>query len=144
MPYLTQVIKEAMRLYPPAFGISRSVNEDTSLGGYFVPKGSMVVLLTIACNRDKEIFGENVDEFVPERMSPENSKGLPINLAFGAGKRSCMGNNFSLLEMRIFLTMLLQRYKIFLPEGQEKLIIPAQSITLSPDKSSQIYLEPRK
>jgi cytochrome P450 len=107
LPYTLQVIKEVLRLYPPApFYARDAVNADT-LNGYEIPAGSAVMLSPYYIHRHAD-FWENPLQFDPDRWTPEREAARhPYAYhPFAAGQRICIGNNFSLLESHILLALL--------------------------------------
>ena len=110
LPYTLQVIKEVLRLYPPApFYIRDSIAED-ELGG-FNTQGLPVLMSPYYTHRHPE-FWENPLEFNPDRWTPEQEADRhPYAYhPFAAGQRVCIGNNFSLLESHILLSLLAREY----------------------------------
>jgi cytochrome P450 len=111
LPYTLQVVKEVLRLYPPApFYVRDAVNADT-LDGYAIPAGSAVMMSPYYTHRHPD-FWENPLEFEPDRWTPEcEARRHPYAYhPFAAGQRVCIGNNFSLLESHILLAMLAKRF----------------------------------
>jgi cytochrome P450 len=118
LPYTLQVVKEVLRLYPPApFYIRDAVNADT-LDGYAIPAGSAVMLSPYYTHRHPD-FWENPLQFDPERWAPEREAGRhPYAYhPFATGQRICIGNNFSLLESHILLALLARRFAPRLAAG---------------------------
>jgi cytochrome P450 len=118
LPYTLQVIKEVLRLYPPApFYVRDAVNTDT-LAGYAVPAGSAVMMSPYFTHRHPE-FWENPLQFDPDRWTPEREAARhPYAYhPFAAGQRICIGNNFSLLESHILLALLARRFAPRLAAG---------------------------
>ncbi|HEU4406843.1 MAG TPA: cytochrome P450 [Polyangiaceae bacterium] len=109
--YTEQVIKEALRLYPPAFAIPRSVARDVRLGGYDVPAGSEVIAWVYFTHRDPVAFPEP-ESFRPERFEPEAEARLPRGayVPFGAGPRACIGRAFAMSEAVAALACLYQTH----------------------------------
>ena len=97
--YTVQVIRESLRLCPPAPTGTRMANRDVEVGGYLVPKGTMLVVGRMAVQRDPTLWDDPL-RFDPERFSPANSKALDRwqYVPFGGGPRSCIGNHFAMLE----------------------------------------------
>jgi cytochrome P450 len=120
LPYTEMVIKESMRLYPPAFMVSREATEDVDIGGYRVPKGAVVGVVSIIAHRDPRWWGEDAMTFRPERFAPENEKSFPryAYLPFGGGPRVCIGSMFAMMESQLMLASIAQRYTLRLSEGQ--------------------------
>ncbi|CAA2976549.1 cytochrome P450 3A21-like [Olea europaea subsp. europaea] len=111
--YLSWVINETLRLYPPVpAGCSRTIKRDIELAnGHILPKGSFVVTNTFAIHRLKEYWGEDVEEFRPERWR-DTSKHHPMQfIPFGAGNRMCVGREFALFELKKVFSALLMRYE---------------------------------
>jgi cytochrome P450 len=118
LPYTLQVIKEVLRLYPPApFYARDAVNADT-LYGYAIPAGGAVMLSPYYTHRHPD-FWENPLQFNPDRWTPEReARQHPYAYhPFATGQRVCIGNNFSLLESHILLALLAKRFAPRLAEG---------------------------
>ncbi len=111
LTYTEWVLLEAMRLYPPAFVIARKAEVDTEIGGYDVPAGSEIVVWIIHTHRDARWY-PNPLAFEPERHAPKVVAARPklAYLPFGAGPRACIGSQFSLLEARLALATIAQRF----------------------------------
>lgn len=105
MPFALQVMKESMRLYPPAFMLARSAVRDTSIGGFAVRKDELVFIAPWLLHRDPRNF-ENPLRFDPDRFLPDREARLPrfAYMPFGGGKRICIGNQFALMEGQIILS----------------------------------------
>lgn len=131
MPYSEQVIKEAMRLYPPAGGVTRQPLHDIILGGYPIAKGSTVAISTYVMHHDPKFYPDP-ERFDPERFTPENEAQLPrmAYLPFGGGPRICIGNSFAMLEARLILLTVLQRFS--LQPASTKAVHAEQLFTLRP------------
>jgi cytochrome P450 len=118
LPYTRRVVDEALRLYPPAFGITRQSVEADEIGGYRIPAQASVTLLTWNAHRDPR-FWEAPEQFDPDRFAPERSDKRPAfaYLPFGAGPRQCIGNQFALTEAQLVLATIAQRYQLRLAAG---------------------------
>jgi cytochrome P450 len=116
--YTKMVIEEAMRLYPPAWGLTRQTIGPDEIGGYFIPAGAGVSLITMNVHYDPRFWAEP-EKFDPERFTPERSEGrLPFAyLPFGGGPRLCIGNQFALTEAQLVLATIAQRYALRLVPG---------------------------
>jgi cytochrome P450 len=142
LAYTNRVIRESLRLYPPAWVMSRSAAEDVKIGEYTLPAGSNVILSPWVTHRNAQFF-PNPEAFDPERWSPEFEQTLP-NFAyfpFGGGPRSCIGNNFALMEAAILLGSVAQRFEISLVPGRR--VEPRASITLRPANVVHVRLRQR-
>jgi cytochrome P450 len=112
---LDYVIKESIRMMPPAGFALRYTSQDTQLGGYDLPKDAMIFLSSYVSHRIEDIYPEPL-RFNPMRW--EKIKPTPHEYtAFGAGTHSCMGRHFAMLEIKIVLAMLFQRYRPSLIPG---------------------------
>ena len=106
MPYLQAVIKEGLRIFPPAVGL---VSKDVPPGGdtfngVFLPEGTKIGYCGLGLFRIKEIWGEDVHAFRPERWldsSPEQIHNMETNmeLIFGYGRWQCLGKNVAVIEL---------------------------------------------
>lgn len=114
MPYLDAVIKESMRLYPPAWAGTRIAREDVSPRGYHLPAGTVVGFSQYLTHRLPECFPEP-DAFRPERFEA----ALPpyAYIPFGAGPRACIGSGFALTELKTMVPIILQRFHLALAPG---------------------------
>lgn len=131
LKYAEMVIKESMRLYPPAPSVGREPVQDIQLGGYPIKKGAILTLSIYGLHHNPKIF-PNPEVFDPERFSPENEKNIPRYgyLPFGAGPRVCIGNSFALMEARLILATMVQHIDLSLVPGQK--IVPKQLVTVRP------------
>ncbi|MFD7260211.1 cytochrome P450 [Streptomyces sp. NPDC059874] len=112
LPYLTQVLKEAMRLYPAAPIIGRNAVAATEIGGYTIPAGGNVILAPWVTHRHPD-YWPDPERFDPERFTPEAEAARPRYawFPFGGGPRACIGQHFSMLESVIALAMILRAYE---------------------------------
>ena len=142
LPYTEMVIKESMRLYPPAHGFGRVAIEDVEVDGYVIPKGSDVNIVTYAVHRDSR-WWDDPEAFRPERFSPENEANIRkySYIPFGAGPRVCIGNSFAQMEAHLMLATIAQRYQLRLAPGQ--VVQPNPLITLRPKGGLHMRLEAR-
>jgi cytochrome P450 len=136
---LVRVIRESLRLYPPAWTVGRRATHDIRLGGTNIPKGSLVLACQWAIQRSDRYFS-NPSEFDPDRWTPEFQRTLPkyAFFPFGGGPRSCIGEGFAWMELEIVLTELLSGWRFELVPGQT--VKPKASITLRPEKPIQMVI----
>jgi cytochrome P450 len=102
---------EGMRLFPPAYAITRATNSDTDIGGHHVPRGTTVLLSPWVTHRHP-VFWPEPERFDPERFTTETDRPRYAYLPFGGGPHTCIGEHFALLEASILLRTLLTRYRI--------------------------------
>ncbi|WP_327416979.1 cytochrome P450 [Streptomyces sp. NBC_01233] len=131
LPYLTRVLKEAMRLYPAAPVIGRKAVADTRIGEHTVPAGADVILAPWVTHRHPEHWPDP-DRFDPERFTPEAEAARPRYawFPFGGGPRACIGQHFSMLESVVALAMILRAYEF---EAVDTEIPVGAGITLRTD-----------
>lgn len=118
LPYTLQVIKETLRLYPPAPFYIRDAIADDTIDGFPIPAGAAVMLSPYFTHRHPD-FWQDPERFDPERWTPEReAERHPYAYhPFAAGQRVCIGNNFSLLESHLLLALLAQKFAPRLVEG---------------------------
>ena len=119
LPYLEQVVKETLRLYPPAPSANRVARESFEWKGYTIEAGELVTYVPFVSHRMPTQFNEP-ERFRPERFDPVN--GDPMKpyayIPFAAGPRSCIGAPFATIEIKTVLAMVLQRYRLNMVPGQ--------------------------
>ncbi|MEU7576029.1 cytochrome P450 [Streptomyces sp. NPDC041068] len=111
--YVRQVLNEALRLWPTAPAFQRRALVDTTIGGrHPIEAGQSVLVLTPLLHRDP-VWGDNVEEFDPDRFTPEAEAGRSPHAykPFGTGERACIGRQFALHEATMLLGMLVHRYR---------------------------------
>jgi cytochrome P450 len=132
LPYTEMVIRESIRLYPPAPGVAREPLDDVTIADYEVPKGALLSINSFVMQRDPRFFPDP-DRFDPERFAPGWEERIPryAYLPFGSGPRVCIGNGFAMMEARLILATIAQRYRLSLEPGQT--VKPIQLVTLRPN-----------
>ena len=117
--FTTQVILEALRLYPPFWMVNRMALEDDRAGDLAIPRGSTVVVFIYGVHHSPQ-YWENPESFDPERFSKAKEKlHTPFaHLPFGAGPRGCIGGNYAMLQILMILSVLLRKYDFRLVPGQ--------------------------
>jgi cytochrome P450 len=143
LPYTDMVVREALRLYPPAAGFAREPIEDVHIGGYDVPKGSLVTVNTFALHHDPRFFDEP-ERFNPDRFSAGWEERIPryAFLPFGGGPRVCIGNGFAMMEARLILATMVPRCQLTLEPGQD--IVPMQLVTVRPKHGIRMKMTVRE
>ena len=129
--YTEAVVKESVRLYPPAWSLARTAAEDFEIGGYLVPAGSNVVMSQWIMHRDPRFFPSPV-QFDPGRWFEEHTQRLPrfAYFPFGGGPRYCVGASFAMMEATLLLAAIAQRFRLRMVPGHN--VVPVPSITLRP------------
>ncbi len=133
LKYISQILKESLRLWAPAAGFRLSSDEDTMLGKYKIPKGRMLFAMLPALHRDKAIWGNDPDKFDPEHFNDAAEASRPVNAfkPFGNGMRACIGRQFAMVEATLIMSMILQRFKLINHTNYRLKI--KELITIKPD-----------
>ncbi len=144
LTYITQILKESLRLWPPApaYGISPLKDETIGGGKYKLRKGTFTTILVTALHRDPSVWGPNPDAFDPENFSREAEAKRPVNAwkPFGNGQRACIGRGFAMHEAALALGMILQRFKLV--DHQRYQMHLKETLTMKPD-GFKIKVRPR-
>jgi cytochrome P450 len=131
LPLTLQVVKEAMRLYPPAPILVRTAQRQTAILGHKVKKGQVVILNIHALHRHEKIW-KDPGTFHPERFSETApSRHRAAFIPFSAGPRMCLAMNFALAEMTILVSEMARTYQLapVKPEPNVSLQITTHSTT---------------
>jgi cytochrome P450 len=142
LPLTEQIVKEAMRLYPPIWNMSRQAIADVEIAGYRIPKGSEVTIVSYVMHHDPRWWDE-AECFMPQRFSPEKEKQIPkmTYLPFSTGPRVCLGNHFAMMEAQLILATMAGRYQLSLPNGYVAAMQPL--IALRPRNDLEMMLQAR-
>lgn len=142
LTYVGQVLDEAMRLYPPAWVFERQALADLELGAYAIPRGTLVAISPWTLHRHPG-YWPRPERFDPDRFSDAAKAARPryTYLPFGGGQRQCIGTNFALIEAKLVLACLLQRFRLELLPNQD--LRPDPAVTLRPRQGLQMRLHPR-
>ncbi|MEL7070124.1 MAG: cytochrome P450 [Cyanobacteria bacterium J06581_3] len=140
LTYADWVLKESLRLYPPAHEFAREAAEDYELDGYIIPKGTTVLGSQWAMHRNPHYFDEP-ETFQPERWDNDLEKQLPrgVYFPFNDGPRVCIGKRFSIMEALLLLATISQQFQLDLVPDQ--IIEPRTSIALKPKYGLQVVLK---
>lgn len=139
LPYIRQIIDEALRLYPPAGMVSRTALADDTLCGRAIRPGDTCIIPIYALQRSKLLW-DDPDAFRPERFANRKSVDRYAYLPFGDGPRICIGASFALQEAVIILATLLSRFKYTPVAGKEP--DPVMILTLRPQGGVWLTAEP--
>ena len=139
LKFLDQVIREALRLYPPAYVIGRRAITDHKLAGILIPKGSVLLVSPWTVQRSERHYNQPL-EFRPERWTAQFRSSLPrfAFFPFGGGPRQCIGEGFAWMEMALVLAILVRDWDFELSPGQQ--IRPKPAMTLRSDRPIEMNL----
>ncbi|KAH1255536.1 Cytochrome P450 714A1 [Glycine max] len=139
---VAMVIKEVLRLYPPAAFVSREAYEDIQIGNLNVPKGVCLWTLIPTLHRDPEIWGPDANEFKPERFSEGVSKACRFPHAyvpFGLGTRLCLGKNFAMVQLKVVLALIISKFSFSLSPSYRH--SPAYRMIVEPGHGVHILIQ---
>lgn len=139
LPYTEAVVKETLRLYPPAWLFTTRAVQDVELAGHRVPAGQNVWTSQWAVHRDPRWFDAPA-EFRPERFLGPPAHPTYAWFPFGGGPHVCLGNRFALVEAVLVLAMVAQRYRLDIDPGLD--IRPRPLLTLQPGRDVPATLTP--
>ena len=142
LPYTQAVFEETLRKFPPVPMTVRVAYEDTQVGEYAYPRGTVAAISIYNIHHHPD-YWEEPNRFSPERFLPENKEKLNrlAYIPFLAGPHLCIGNNFALQEGPLLLAMMAQRYDLKLVPGQE--IIRDVAVTMRPKYGLIVQREKR-
>jgi cytochrome P450 len=142
LKYVEAIVTEAMRLYPPAYGLGRQAVRATEVAGHAIAASDIVIVPTWVVHRDPRWFDEP-EAFRPERWEGNLAQRLPryAYFPFGGGPRQCIGNGFAMMEAILIVATIAQRFRLSLVPGQR--ITPAPYVTVRPEPGIRVRLDRR-
>jgi len=142
LPYVERVVKESMRLYPPAWVMGREAVGEREVGGYRMPAGTTALMSQWVVHRDPR-YHRDPQRFDPDRWTAGYEKEMPhfAYFPFGGGARQCIGAGFAMTEARLVLAAVAQRFRMEHAPGQR--VEPYASITLRPKEGIRMRLAAR-
>jgi unspecific monooxygenase len=141
LTYTRAVVNEALRLYPPAFAITRAAIGADRIGAVDVPAGSLVMVAPFVLHRHAQHW-RNPDAFEPARFLGDAAPAHRFAyLPFGVGPRVCVGAQFALTEAALVLAMLIKQFRI--TRASSEPVLPVAVIVTGPDHPALFQLQPR-
>jgi cytochrome P450 len=136
------IIKETMRLYPPAWSVARRAINEFELDGYRIPAGANIVMSQWIMHHDKRFFSEP-GRFDPDRWRTTAYQNLPrfAYFPFGGGPRQCIGAAFAMTEAALILATVAQRCRLV--SVDQSPVLPVPSLTLRPKSPIRLRIDPR-
>ncbi|KAJ7259121.1 fatty acid hydroxylase [Mycena haematopus] len=135
LPYLIAVMRETLRITSTVPVRQTTPLEDTTIGGgkYAVKKGVPILILAWELHRDPAVWGDDAEEFRPERMLDGKFEALPPNAwqPFGFGFRACIGRAFAWQEVCLVMASVIQRFDLSLADPSYNLELK-QTLTVKP------------
>lgn len=144
------VIRETLRLYPPAWALGREpVERNTTIGGFEIARGTQILLPQWVVHRRKDLFGDDAGSFRPSRWLEGLNAALAASrtldgryFPFGSGERSCIGEHLAVFEANYLLQLVLESFDIEHTGGDIEAFEP--SVTLRPKSPLTVRLVPRR
>jgi cytochrome P450 len=142
LQYTDRVVRESMRLFPPAWRVGREAVVDCEIGGYHIGAGAQLIMSQWVIQRDPRFF-DDPEAFRPERWDDDLARRLPrfAYFPFGGGARRCIGDGFAMMEATLLLASIVQRFHLSLVPDQS--IVPFPSITMRPKYGIRMTLKRR-
>ena len=142
LSYTRAVVSEALRLYQPAWVLSRQCVEPDHVEGLTIARGTLVMISPWVLHHHR-LHWSNPDAFDPSRFLPDAAPAARFTyLPFGAGPRICVGAQFAMAEATLVLARLIQAYTVELAD--DKPVCPMAIVTTAPDRVVPFRLKPRK
>jgi cytochrome P450 len=143
LPYVAQVLKEALRLYPPVYILQRQTIAPITVGPYDLPEGTAIGISPYVLHRQAQYFPQPY-RFDPDRFASDSEQQIPryAYLPFGAGSHACIGSAFALLEAQLILIRLVQHMTFELAPGHH--VEPEPLITLRPRGAMNLRVRRRE
>jgi cytochrome P450 len=141
--YTEMILKESMRLYPPAWLITRRVHEAVQIGPHAFPPNALLMMSPYVLHHDGRYFVEP-ERFLPGRWEADLEKRIPryAYFPFGGGPRICIGNSFAMMEATLILATIAQRFDLSLASAA--LVDPEPLITLRPKQPILMHAAQRQ
>ncbi|GMS91812.1 hypothetical protein PENTCL1PPCAC_13987, partial [Pristionchus entomophagus] len=134
LKYTDAVIKESLRHYPLAsFVVNRECINATEVCGHHMEKGDMILTDTWSLHMDKEIWGDDAEEFRPERWLEPSTRPRVAFQSFGEGPRMCIGMRLAYMEEKIVLAHLMKNFVIHASENTNPLHLTG-NLTVAPER----------
>lgn len=136
------ILNESLRLYPPAVATIRRAKAEVQLGDLTVPAGTELLIPIVAIHHDPSLWGNDANDFNPGRFAgglEQAAKHPMAFLPFGQGARRCIGQNLAILQAKLAVAMILQRFSFDLSPSYQH--APTVSMLLHPQYGAPIIFQ---
>ncbi|XP_070024705.1 cytokinin hydroxylase-like [Nicotiana sylvestris] len=138
------VMNEVLRLYSPAPNVQRQAREDIQVDNLVIPKGTNIWIDVVSMHHDKQLWGEDVNEFKPERFKDDmiygGCKHKMGYLPFGFGGRMCIGRNLTMMEYKVVLSLILTNFSFSISPNYRH--CPSIMLSLRPTQGLPLIFQP--
>ncbi|XP_009587263.1 cytokinin hydroxylase-like [Nicotiana tomentosiformis] len=138
------VMNEVLRLYSPAPNVQRQTREDIKVDNVVIPKGTNMWIDLVSMHHDKQLWGEDVNEFKPERFKDDMIHGGCKHkmgyLPFGFGGRMCIGRNLTMMEFKVVLSLILTNFSFSISPNYRH--CPSIMLSLRPTQGLPLIFQP--
>ncbi len=141
LTYTDRVVRETLRLYPPAFAVFRTATEDISLGGYVIPDGTNVTIPQFRVHRDPRFY-DDPEAFDPDRWDDPPERPEYAYFPFGGGPRHCIGMRFAMMELKLVLPTVLRRVGFELLSDPDPELAPRATLQPAEDVRIRVRATP--
>lgn len=142
LSYTRMIVKETLRMRPPAWAIGRQAVNDCEIGGQNIKADSVVIVSQWVTQHDSRFY-DNPLQFLPERWGDLEQQSLPryAFFPFGGGNRICIGEHFAMTEAIAILAMISRKWQVLPVE--KNISVPKPSVTLRPNKAVKLIVQRR-
>ena len=141
LPLAGRVVEEVLRVYPPVYNLGRRSRHDDEVNGLHIPGGVDILISVWGMHRGSH-WGETADRFDPDRWLPDRSPARDAYMPFAAGRHTCIGIHFAMVEMQMMVALICHRFRLRWAPGAVRPGVRPQ-ITASPEGPVCLELEPR-
>jgi cytochrome P450 len=141
LPLAGRFVDEVLRLHPPVYNLGRFCLQDEEVGGWRIPAGVNVLISIWAMHRGPH-WGDSALQFQPDRWLPDAAPPKEAYMPFAAGRHTCIGNHFALVEMRMMVALICRRFRLAWADGCHRPGVWPR-ITAAPDGPVWLRLESR-
>ncbi|UPM42645.1 cytochrome P450 [Halocatena salina] len=137
LTYTDHVVRESLRLYPPAFAVFRTATEDIGLGNYVIPDGTNITIPQFRLHRNPRFY-DDPEAFDPDRWTDPPERPEYAYFPFGGGPRHCIGMRFAMMELKLVLPTVLRRVEFELLSDSDPELAPQATLQPAEDVRTRV------